>query len=121
MNALARIPSWIASHWRATAAFACAVGIAAVACKSLLETEEARDQRAQLNRKRELRRLTDSILAYGRKVHERYPSGDVIVSVHDLAEKLRRGPEVVAMALNLLLEQEKVQRAPLNGYWRLKV
>lgn len=119
MNALTRIPSWIASHWRASAALACAVGIA-VACRSFLETDEARRRRAELNRKRELHRLTDNILAYGRRVHERYPGADVVVSVHDLAEKLRRGPDAVATALNLLLEQQKVQRAPVNGYWKLK-
>ena len=99
---------------------ACAVGIA-VACRSYLETDEARKKRSEQNRKRELRRLADSILAYGRRVHERYPSGDVVLSAHDLGEQLRKRPDAVATALNLLLEEQKVQRAPLNGYWRLKV
>jgi hypothetical protein len=36
-----------------------------------------------------------------------------------LAEQLRKRPEVVVTALNLLLNEQKVQRAPLNGYWRL--
>ena len=53
--------------------------------------------------------------------HERYPSGDVVVSVHDLAEQLRKRSDAVATALNLLLDEHKVQRAPLNGYWKLTV
>ena len=118
MKALARIPSWIALHWRTTAALACAVGIA-VACTSHLESDEARSRRAELDRKKELRRLADRILAYGRKVHERYPSGDVVLTAHELGEQLRKRPEAVSTALKLLLEEQKVQRAPLNGYWKL--
>jgi len=120
MNTLTRIPSWIASHWRTSAAFACAVGLA-IACRSYLETDETRSQRAELHRKRELRRLADRILAYGRRIHERYPSGDVVLSAHDLGEQLRKRPDAVATALNLLLQEQKVQRAPLNGFWKLNV
>jgi len=36
-----------------------------------------------------------------------------------VAEQLRKRPETVVTALNLLLNEHKVQRAPLNGYWKL--
>jgi hypothetical protein len=120
MNALVRIPSWVAAHWKASAGLAFAVGIA-VACRSYLETDEIRNRRTMENRARELGRLRERILAYGRRIHERYPSGDVVLSTHDLAEQLRKAPTTVETALNLLLEEEKVQRVPLNGYWKLKV
>ena len=56
---------------------------------------------------------------YGKAVHEQFPSGDVVVSERDLAEEFRKRPEAVVTALNLLLNQQKVQRAPLSGYWKL--
>ena len=73
------------------------------------------------NRKKALRTLADTIARYGRKVHQRYPTGDVVVSERDLAEQLRKRPDIVATALNLLLGEQKVQKAPLNGYWKLNV
>ena len=120
MNALVRIPSWVAAHWKASAALAFTVGIA-VACRSYLETDEIRNRRAEENRARELRRLRDRILAYGQRIHQTYPTGDVVLSTHDLAEQLRKAPSAVENALNVLLQEEKVQRVPLNGYWKLKV
>ncbi len=45
--------------------------------------------------------------------------GDVIVSERDLPEQLRKRPDAVVTALNLLLNEQKVQKAPLNGYWKL--
>jgi hypothetical protein len=118
---LSRVPSWIASHWRTSVVVACAaVGIAATT-RRCLETDEARAQRAERHRKKELRALADKISAYGRKVHQRYPTGDVVVSERDLAEQLRKRPDIVATALNLLLGEQKVQKAPLNGYWKLNV
>jgi hypothetical protein len=97
---------------------ACAVGIA-VTCRWCLETDEARAQRAERNRKKELR-IADKISTYGRNVRQRYPTGDVVVSERDLAEQLRKRPDSVATALNILLGERKVQKAPLNGYWRLQ-
>ncbi len=120
MNPFTPIPSWIASHWTISAVIACAVGMAA-ACKICLETEQAKVQRAERNRKKELRTLANRISSYGRSVHQRYPTGDVVVSECDLAEQLRKRPDAVATALNLLLGEQKVQRAPLNGYWKLNV
>ena len=120
INSLARIPSWIALHWKSGAVVAGVVGIAAT-CRWCLETDEVRDQRAQRRNKKELRALADRISTYGRNVHRRYPTGDVVVSESDLAEQLRKRPDSVATALDLLLGEQKVQRAPLSGYWKLNV
>jgi hypothetical protein len=49
------------------------------------------------------------------------PNWDVVVSECDLAEQLRKGPDSVAIALDLLLGEQKVQRASLSGYWKLNV
>ena len=117
MNPFTPIPSRIASYWTISAVIACAVGMAA-ACRICLETEQAKVQRAERNRKKELRTLANRISSYGRSVHQRYP---MVVSECDLAEQLRKRPDAVATALNLLLGEQKVQRAPLNGYWKLNV
>ena len=97
-----------------------AVGIAATT-RLCLETDEMRSQREERNRQKELRALADRISTYGQRVGQRYPTVDVVVSVQDLAEKLRKRPEIVATALNLLLGEQRVQKAPLNGYWKLNV
>ena len=120
INSLARIPSWIALHWKSGAVVAGLVGLAAT-CKWCLETDEVRDQRTQRRNKKELRALADKISTYGRNVHQRYPTGDVVVSESDLAEQLRKRPDSVATALDLLLGEQKAQRAPLSGYWKLNV
>jgi hypothetical protein len=118
-NSLAAAFSWIARHWWVVL-IACATGIAAT-CRWGLETEKAKVQRAERNRKKELRTLANKISAYGRNVHQRYPTGDVVVSEGDLAEELRKRPDAVATALTLLLGERRVQRAPLSGYWKLNV
>ena len=120
MNPFTPIPSWIALHWKSGAVVAGLVGIAAT-CKWCLETDEVRGQRAQRKTTKELRALADRISAYGRNVHQRYPTGDVVVCEHDLAEQLRKRPDSVATALDLLLGEQRVQRAPLSGYWKLNV
>jgi DNA-binding GntR family transcriptional regulator len=86
-----------------------------------METDEVRDRRAQRKQKKELRTLADKISTYGRNVHQRYPTGDVVVSERDLAEQLGKRPDTVATALNILLGERKVQKAPLSGYWKLNV
>ena len=111
--------SWIELHWWVVL-IAPAVGIAAT-CRWCLETDEARAQRAQRKQRKELRALADKISTYSRKVHQRYSTGDVIVSERDLAEELRKRPDAVATALTLLLGERKVQKAPMNGYWKLNV
>ena len=95
-----------------------AIGIAAASFR-LLESEEAKTHRAEQKKRKELRMLADKISAYGQTVHQQFPTGDVVVSERDIAEQLRKRPEVVVTALNLLLNEQKVQRGPLNGYWKL--
>src|SRR5437763_1732333 len=96
------------------------LGIAAI-CLRALESDGVRAKRAERNKKKELRSLAERVSSYARTVHQRYPTGDVIVSEQDLAAQLRKRPEAVVTALNLLLNEQKVQRTPLNGYWKLYV
>jgi hypothetical protein len=86
-----------------------------------LHTGEARARSAEGKRRKELRLLADKISGYGQGIHQRYPTGDVVVSERDLAEQLRKPHHAVATALNLLLNEQKVQRAPLKGYWKLNL
>jgi heme exporter protein D len=97
-----------------------ALGIATM-CMRTLQTGEARARSAERKRRKELRLLADKISGYGQSVHKRYPAGDVVVSERDLAEQLRRPRTAVATALNLLLSEQRVQRAPLKGYWKINV
>jgi hypothetical protein len=97
-----------------------ALGLAAMGMRAL-ETGEARAKSAERKRRKEMRLLAEKISGYGRSVHQRYPTGDVVVSERDLAEQLRKPHNAVATALNLLLSEQKVQRAPLRGYWKLNV
>ncbi len=120
MNLLTRLPSWITSHWRTSAAVAAAIGIAVV-CRRSLETDTARAERAQRMKEKQVRALADRISSYGRRVHGCYPTGDVVVGENDLAAQLRKRPDIVGTALNLLLGEQKVQKAPLSGYWKLNV
>lgn len=94
------------------------LGIAAAAVRAF-ESEEVKTKRAEVKRHKELRILAQRISTYARAVHLQFPTGDVVVSERDLAERLRKRPEAVVIALNLLLNEQKVQRAPLNGYWKL--
>jgi hypothetical protein len=55
------------------------LGIAAF-CTWAFETEEARARRAERKQKKELRSLAERISSYGHATHQRYPTGDVIVS-----------------------------------------
>jgi len=80
---------------------------------------ESKAQCRELKRQKQLRALANRISKYGRTVHQRFPTGDVVVSERDLAEQLRKRTDAVVTALNLLLNEQKVQRAPLNGYWKL--
>jgi hypothetical protein len=121
MNFLARIPSWMVLHLGTSAMIACGFGIAVVACTRCLETDKARTERGRRKKEKELRAVADKISLYGRKIHHRFPTGDVVVGERDLAEELRKPPDLVATALTVLLGERKVQRAPLNGYWKLNV
>ena len=97
---------------------ASAVGITALSVRAF-EAEESKARRAELKRQKELRLLAERISLYGKTVHRQFPTGDVVLSESDLAEQLRKRPEAVVTALNLLLNEQKVQRVPLNGYWKL--
>jgi DNA-binding GntR family transcriptional regulator len=90
-------------------------------CLRVLESDGVRAKRAERIKKKELQSLAERISSYAHTVHQRYPTGDVIVSERDLAEQLRKRPDAVVTALNLLLREQKVQRAPLRGYWKLNV
>lgn len=85
------------------------------------ESEETKAKRIELKRQKDLRAITERISAYARAVHKQFPTGDVVVSERDLAEQLRKRTDVVVTALNLLLNEQKVQRAPLSGYWKLNI
>src|ERR1700733_3527930 len=102
--------SWVA-------AIVSVVGITAV-CMRVFDTDEARAKSAERKRGKEQRSLANKISGYAQEVHQRYPTGDVVVSVRDLAEQLRKRPDAVAKALNLLLRD---QQAPLRGYWKLNL
>jgi hypothetical protein len=119
MRFLPAIFSSFRLHWW-IALIVSALGVAAT-CMRALETDEARAKSAERKRKKELRLLADAISGYGQRVHRRYPTGDVVVSQRDLAEELRKRPDAVGTALDLLLSEQKVQRAPLSGYWKLNV
>jgi DNA-binding GntR family transcriptional regulator len=99
---------------------ASAVGITAASIRAF-ESEETKRKRAELKKQKEQRCLTERISVYGRTVHRQFPTGDVIVSERDLADQLRKRPDAVITALNLLLNEQKVQKAPLRGYWKLNV
>jgi hypothetical protein len=121
MNFLVRMPTWIILHREMSAMIACGFGFAVVAGARYLETEHVRNERVQRQKERELRAVVDKISHYARKVHDRFPTGDVVVCQRDLAAELRKHPDLVATALSVLLGERKVQRAPLNGYWKLNV
>jgi hypothetical protein len=115
MNFLSSLPLYC---W--VALIISALGLAAMGMRAL-ETDEARAKSAERNKMREMRSLAARISSYGHTVHQQYPTGDVVVSERDLAEQLRKPHVAVATALNLLLSEQKAQRAPLRGYWRLNV
>jgi len=117
MHSLTDILLRIPFHWWIVL-ISGAVGLPAI-CTRALQTEEARARRTERNKKKELRSLAARISVYAHSVHQRYPTGDVVVSERDLAEQLRKRPDAVVTALNLLLNEQKVQKAPLNGYWKL--
>ena len=119
MNFLIRVFSPIPLLWWVALTIP-VLGIAAI-CLRALEGDEVRAKRAERNKKKELRSMAQRISSYGHTVHQRYPTGDVIVSERDLAEEFRKREDVVITALNLLLSEQKVQKAPLRGYWKLNV
>jgi hypothetical protein len=119
MNFLTNFFSSMPLYW-GIALITSVLGFAAV-CLRAFESDGVRAKRAEQNKKKEMRALARRISSYGHTTHQRYPTGDVIVSEGDLAQEFRKRPDVVITALNLLLDEEKVQRVPLRGYWKLNV
>ena len=119
MKSLARAYVLLAAHPALAAVLSSASGFAVFMCIRLLETKEKRTERRQRKQQRELRAPTERTSAYARNMHNRFPRGEVVVGEKDLAERLRKHPDSVANALNVLLGQRKVQKAPLSGYWKL--
>jgi hypothetical protein len=115
MNPLTRTPSWLAAHWRGAALVACTIGAAAMLRWSY---DKDPNRRAQMQEK-DLHALAEKISLYARGMRQKYPTGSVVVSEEDLAGALHRAPERIATALGLLHSQQKVERAPLSGYWKL--
>ena len=52
-------------------------------------------------------------------MRERFPNGTVVVSEEDLAAQLGKRPDYIVSALKALLNEQKVERTPVTGYWRL--
>ena len=117
MNSFMEIISSIPLHWWIVSSIG-ALTMVALSMRAF-ETDRSRAKRAERKRKKELRLLADKISVYGQSVHQRYPTGAVVVSERDLAEQLRKRPDNVATALNLPLGEQKVQKTPLSGYWKL--
>lgn len=117
MRSLADLPSSI-SRLYLVAVIGSALGVIALSIR-VFESAESKAERIEVKRQKELRAIMERISVYARTVHKRFPTGDVIVSERDLAEQLRKRTDVVVTALNLLLNEQKVQRAPLSGYWKL--
>ena len=117
MDSLRNLISSISPRW-AVIVLGSALGIA-VASVKVFESEESKTKRALQMRRKELRVLADRISDYARTVHQQFPTGEVVVSERDLAEQLRKRPDVVVTALNLLLNEQRVQRGTLSGYWKL--
>ena len=76
-------------------------------------------KRIQEARKKELRSIANRISQYAKSIRQRFPDGAVVVSEDDLAAQLRKRPDYIVSALNALLNEQKVERMPLTGYWRL--
>lgn len=95
-----------------------ALGVMIVSIRAF-ESKETKGKRLELKRQSELGELARRIAMYAHTVHKQFPTGDVVVSERDLAEQLHKRTEMVVTALNLLLNQQKAQRAALPGYWKL--
>jgi hypothetical protein len=118
MNLLQDSVEFVRNRWWLVVVASSAVGIAAVSLR-LSESEAAREKRIQETKKKELRAIADRISHYAKSVRERFPDGAVVVSEEDLAAQLRKRPDYIVSALNALLNEQKVERTPLTGYWRL--
>ena len=113
LTSVTRLPSWIAEHWRGST-----VNIVLAAAVLALRLGRGDEQQRQ---KKELEELAEKIANYAKETHQKFPTGDVVVSEEDLAAALHRSPEKVIRALRLLHSEQKVEPAPLMCYWKLNV
>jgi hypothetical protein len=120
IHLLSSFGSLFRMYWMWIALISGAVGVSAM-CVMALETDVSRSKRTRRKRERQLRDLTIKISAYAREMNRRFPTGDVVVSEHDLAKQLGQRTEAVITALTLLLNESKAQRVSLKGYWKLNV
>jgi hypothetical protein len=118
MNLAQDTVEFLRTRWWVVVAVSSAVGMAAVSLR-LSESESARKRRLQEAEKKELRAIANRISQYAKSVRERFPDAAVVVSEEDLAAQLRKRPDYIVNALKALLSEQKVERAPLTGYWRL--
>jgi uncharacterized membrane-anchored protein YhcB (DUF1043 family) len=118
MNLVQDTVEFLRARWWLALAVSSVVGIAAVSLR-LSESEASRAKRIQEAKRKELRALADRISKYAKSLRDRFPEGAVVVSEEDLAAQLRKRPDYIVSALNALLNEQKVQRTPLTGYWRL--
>ena len=109
---------FLRARWWLVAIASSVVGIAAVSVR-LSESEATRENRIQETRKKELRAIANRISHYAKSMRKQFPEGSVIVSEEDLAAQLRKRPDYIVSALNTLLNEQKVERTSLTGYWRL--
>jgi len=118
MNLVEDTVGFLRNRWWLVAIASSAVGIAAVSLR-LSESEAAREKRIEESKKKELRAIGNRISHYANSVRERFPDGAVVVSEEDLAAQLRKRTDYIVSALNALLNERKVERTSLTGYWRL--
>ena len=118
MNLVQDSVEFLRARWWVVLAVSSAVGIAAVSLR-LSESEAARQKRMQEAKKKELRTIANRISQYARSVRKSFPDGTIVVSEDDLASQLRKHPDYIVSALNTLRNEQKVERMPLTGYWRL--
>src|SRR5438105_13532934 len=116
LTSITRMPSWLATHWRGAALVSCGIGAIAI-----WRSYNKDPERAARMKEQELKVLAERISKYASEMQEKYPTGSVVVSEDDLAGALHRAPETIARALGLLHSQQKVERSPLSGYWKLNV
>lgn len=118
MNVVQDTLDLLRTRWWLVAAASSAVGIAAVVLR-LSEAEDSRAKRVQETKRKELRATAARISDYARSVRKQFPDGAVVISEGDLATQLRKRPDCIVSALNALLREQKVERMPITGYWRL--
>ena len=118
MNLVQDSVEFLRARWWAVLAVSSAVGIAAVTLR-LCESETSRQKRMEETKRKELRAIANRISEYAKGVRQRFPDGAVVVSEDDLATQLRKRPDYIVSALHSLLNEQKVERMPLTGFWRL--